>query len=593
MTKDKFELSLLAEASPDVLAWLVPGARLFSWVCRSILVPAGWTALGTRQGRDPMLVRSGGRYEDEDTQDMLFIRGTPAQCTVEAADLRSADGFICSGTLELSIRMIEEPSELAAFRRTILGSSEVLRRSDLQRLLQSEMRGVLSDLAAKHSAEELLGRLDVRDTRQLVEARLGAICLAGGIAMDGPVTIVFDSPAYREHRRHQAVVESRSRHIATRVKIQEALAAAQKERLGHLTDMLQQLQKAADERKDLSVSDLLRTFSEGERAEMYGALWHLCPAARKAGQVAVVSGQEVLLFQPADLTHPARRLAMPETLGPLRSVSMDERSLDAGLMMVGARLGVHLVDLRTGGVLDSLSATQVDSDVEVRGGVNAAAMSDDHVYATHSECGLLRWPRRVFNPPAERWFPELTTGADTVRCARCVEGYLWFSADEKVWAWPLTGEAGCRPTMYAGSSARVSALAVAGGVVYAASVNGQILAWEVGQPDSARSVRGATGHPVESIDTLNAGAVDHLVVADRSTALQATVVEDNYVRRYEAGSMGVRRASVADDLFVAMNDNRDRLLAWDPRNPGEPAATVIVPHITGATIQDVCVIPQA
>jgi hypothetical protein len=591
MIKDKFELSLLTEASPDILAWVVPAGRLFSWISRSIVVPAGWTALGTRKGQDPLLVGSGSLYDDNDTQDLLFIRSGPVRCVVDAADLRSADGYSFNGTIEIAVQVIEDPVELGAFRRTIIGSSEIFRRMDLQRHLQWELHKALADIAANHKAEDLLGRIDSVGVRKVVDARLGGMFLAGGLAIQGPVTAHFDSMAYREFRRQQANLESRNRHVAARTRIQEALAQAQKQRLSHIVGILEQLERAAESRTDLSVADLLRTFNDSERAEMYAALWHLAAPSRKTQQIAVVSGQDILLFAPDDLDRPARQLTLPHTLGPLRSITVDERSLEAQLLMVGARLGVFLVDIVTGEVADCLSASELDTSTELRGGVNAAAMSDQRVYATHSELGLLAWPRGMFGGPVEKLLPEVTAVADTVRCARFAEGQLWFSVDEEVWAQPEEG--GTKPTLYPGARERVSAITFCGGVLYAGTECGQVLAWDVGDPESVRVVRGPSGNPVESLAVLDNGAVDHLLIADRGNALQAMAVEDNYIRRYESGSVPVRRAAVAEDIFVAMNDNRDRLIAWNPRDAARPSAVLIVPHLTGNTIQDLCIIPQA
>lgn len=593
MIKEKFELSLLTEASPEILAWVVPGGRLFSWMCRSILIPAGWAALGRRIGQDPLLVGAGKSYEDDNTEDVLFIRSGPVRCSVEAADLRSADGYTCNGSIEVGVRVMEDSSELSAFRRTVVGSSEIVRRMDLQRHLQWELHKVLAGLAGRHNAEELLGRVDAAEVRRVLEEHLGGIALSSGLSLDGPAVVHFDSPAYREYRRQQATLESRNRHVAARTRIQQALAQAQKERLSHITEILQHLQAATESRTDLSVVDLLRTFGESERAEMYAALWHLAQPSRKTRHVAAVSGQDVLLFTPDDLKADPRRLSLPDELGPLRSVNVDARSLDAQLLMVGARLGVHLVDWNSGAVVDSLSAAELDSGIDILGGVNAVAMSDYRIYATHSELGLLGWPRGMFAAPVEKMLPEVTSGADTVRGARFVEGQLWFSVDEEVWCQPEEGLSACKPTLYAGARERISALTLSGGLLYAGTVCGQVLVWEIGEPDSARVIRGASGNPVESLAVLDNGAVDHLLIADRGNALQALVVEDSYIRRYESGSTPVRRAAVAEDVLVAMNDNRDRLIAWDPRDPSNPAAMVIVPHLTGSTIQDLCIVPQA
>ena len=108
---------------------------------------------------------------------------------------------------------------------------------------------------------------------------------------------------------------------------------------------------------------------------------------------------------------------------------------------------------------------------------------------------------------------------------------------------------------------------------------------------SARIVRSQSAGPVESIDVLGVGGVDHLVLADRSRGLTVLAVEDAYARRYESPSQLIRRAAAAEDLLVAMNDSRDRLIVWNPREPAEPAATVVIPHLTGSSIQDLCLVP--
>jgi hypothetical protein len=402
--------------------------------------------------------------------------------------------------------------------------------------------------------------------------------------------VEFQSPAWLDHCREQAGIQTRTRRAEARVQIEQALTKARRERLADFAALLEPLLRAAEARSDLSIGALLKTFGESQRSDLYAALWHLSAASRKTRYAAIVSGQETLLFEPSRLDQPARRLGVTDCLGPLRSVRTDARAGDAGVLMVGARLGLHLLDLESGHVARSLPIAVVDPD-QVQGGVNAAAMTDERIYATHSEAGLLAWPREGGSSPAEELLTGLTGPADTVRSVQAADGHIWLSIDEDVWALAIDDARADRPIRYPGSTARLSALKVADGAVFGGNINGQILAWHVGDPDSVRVLRGATGNPVESIGVVQAGGVDHLVVADRGHALQALVVDDGYVRRYESGALPVRRAAVAEDLFVAMNDNRDRLIAWDPRTPGEPAAAVVIPYLTGNTIQDLCLVP--
>ncbi|MBI4579769.1 MAG: hypothetical protein HY718_08710, partial [Planctomycetes bacterium] len=152
MIEERFEIGSLKDESADLIARLVPSERAFGWRRRSLLVPAGWMLLATRDRRDPLLVLAGGQYEHEDTRDLLFVRDAPTSCSVDAADLRSADGHPCRGRLEIAVRVPADAAELAAFRRTIVHSSNVVRRADLLRYVQADLRRVLVELAAERTA---------------------------------------------------------------------------------------------------------------------------------------------------------------------------------------------------------------------------------------------------------------------------------------------------------------------------------------------------------------------------------------------------------------------------------------------------------
>src|SRR5690606_5064508 len=125
----------------------------------------------------------------------------------------------------------------------------------------------------------------------------------------------------------------------------------------------------------------------------------------------------------------------------------------------------------------------------------------------------------------------------------------------------------------------------------AGNVAGEVLAWDLADPATPQILRGSTGQPVESVDLLDSGGIERLVIADRSRELTALVLGDHYERPYHAGRALVRRAAALPDLLLAMNDTRDRLLAWDPREPAEPLASIVIPHLTGEPIQDIALIP--
>ena len=123
MLKPKFDVDSLTTTA-DLIARIVPAKHLFTLMSRSILIPAGWVALATRTSRDPLLIRGGDHYNDEDTMDVLFVRDTPVECMTQASSLRSADGFACRGSIRVSLRVPAEPAELSTFRKTVIGSTD-------------------------------------------------------------------------------------------------------------------------------------------------------------------------------------------------------------------------------------------------------------------------------------------------------------------------------------------------------------------------------------------------------------------------------------------------------------------------------------
>lgn len=590
MLHSKSSLESLLKVA-DQVARLVSAEKLFSWTVRWLSPPAGWLAWALRDEGDPTVVQPGGKCEREGVTGALFVRLQPVECVVEDFNLQSPDGHEFTGRLRLPVRIVPEPAELAAFRKTILSSGDILTRADLQRYLQWQARKVLSELAARHTAEELLKPADSAEVRKLVEQRLGAACLAGGLVIDEPVIAEFESDAYLDHRRHESDLARQQREADARSQIQQALAAAQNQRLSHLIAMLEQMREASKQHGERTLMELVQAFNPAERGQMYTALWHLVPTSRRTRFVAAVSGMEVLLFDPADLKVPLHRHRLPDSLGALRSVSADERSLEAGSLLVGAAIGVHVVDLETGTVRRELAAGD-GATRPVRGGVNSVATSDRWILGSHSELGVMAWPRDdQGNATAARFLlTERTRGASTVRCLQVSGPSAWVAIDDRICRFWPDDPGAPDPVVYAGSRSPISALAVTRDAVYAANSEGEVLRWALDDPAGMAQVRRGTGTPIESLDIVDSSGVEWLIAADQQNALVTSVIGDNHACRYEAGSVRVRRAAVAEDLFVAMNDNRDRLIAWRPDRCATPIGTVVVPYLTGGSIQDVCLV---
>ena len=588
MLKARFDVSELTRRTGEI-ARLVPADELFAWLSRSITIPAGWIALASRSELDPLLLVTGQRCPPDELLDVLFVRDTPIEVTVSEDRLTSSDGFPVSGQITVRVRVIPEPAELAAFRRSVLGSTTTLVDSGLQRQFAWPLGRVLAELASAHTAARLLEGPDDEVVTRLVKDQLGPTLLAGGLTLEGVPSVVFESSAFHQHVVQQNELRLRQERANARAQIQRALAEAQRDHLDHLTRLLEQMRELSAQSGHATLRDLLASFSEVDRAQLYGALWHAMEPVQRTAFIAVASGRQVLLFAPDDLRRPARQITVPETLGPLRSVTMDAGCCRKGLLLLGACTGVHVVDLASGEVQVSLAAPH-SAGQTVAGGFNRAAMHGTSVLATHSELGAVHWEVEGNNPiRARNLLKEATTGAQCVRGATIAHGRFWLAIDDTVWSTAPDGAG--EAVAYRGSTAVVSALRITGGRVLAGNVSGELLSWEIGSPEEPEILRGSSGRPIESIDLLEYSGIERLVIADRSRELTVMVPGEHYERPYASGGPSVRRAVAADDCFAAMNDARDRLIVWDTRQPAAPLATIIIPHLTGEPIQDLALIP--
>ncbi|MEP0842293.1 MAG: hypothetical protein HRF43_06240, partial [Phycisphaerae bacterium] len=409
---------------PEMIARVVPADGLFTWLSRTFTPPAGWLAWTLRAEQDPLLVGPGESCPAEGVIEALFVRSAAVECVIEDTALRSADGHSFSGRLRLQVRVVAEPAELAAFRKTVLGANTMLTRTDLQRYLQWPGRAFLAAFAAGRDAQALLQPFDPADLRRAVDQRLGAACLAGGLCLEDPVRVEFESEAFLDHQRREQELARRRSEMDARAQIQQALAAAQSQRLAHLIAMLEQMREASRQHGERTLMELLAAFSPAERGQMYSALWHLSPSPRRTRWISAVSGAELLLFDPGDLKQPARRHRLPNVLGPLRSVNTDARSPAGGTVLVGAATGVFVVEVETGRVLRTLRAGPLAK--AVRGGVNSAAAGANWIIGSHSELGVLGWPAEGDDEAEARpMLAEPTRGAQTVRCALAAGETAW------------------------------------------------------------------------------------------------------------------------------------------------------------------------
>lgn len=589
MLSPKFDPNLFFQ-SADNVALHVPASDVFALVKRSLDLPAQWGALVRESSGDFKVIRASGQVESSDVEDILFVRLTPVDVPLDEEGIVSKDRFTCRASISVRVEVIPERSELQSFLSAIVGSHRVAQVETLQQYLAPSVRIALAQFAAEHRAADLVEDRAVEQAQEVVRKGLEGPLFRAGMTLCARPTVTFTSQAARQVLDAQEDAALRhAEHQATR-QVQEALESAQGGHLEHLSSLLSRLKEMAATSPDVELSELVKTFSERERGEIYQALFAGETPVGKTRWIVVAAGDELLFYDPEIMQEPSRRLKIVGDVGPVRSIQTARVGDGDVVLLLGASSGVYRLPLDR--VEPDRVYTVADAR-EVQGGFNSAAIAGDRVWASHSELGLHEWASDGAEPSTPR-FAEFTKSAKTVRGVQCFDGNLYCAMDNHVVRW-LGDDDGDPPehVVYRGSYSAITCLCPTSVGLFAGNVDGDVLHWSGDRMHDPKRLHTGTSRAAESIWLLDAQGVKRLVYTDTSLHVHARVLGDSYSCRYEAGGQTLRRVEVGDDLIVATNELRDRLICWSPGEPSGPKATVTVSRLCGRTIQDVCLVAQA
>jgi hypothetical protein len=565
----------------------VPASELFGLLKRSLDLPVQWAALVSRTTGDYELVRPGGSVSDDEAQSVMFIRVTSVDVKFDESELVSRDGFTCKAEVRARLSIIPERGELLSFQKNILGSRRVAQAEGLASYLQPSLRAALARFAAEHDAAALIdARTSEAVTNALAEA-LEPACFAAGLMLDRRPTGRFESSTLRQvQQAQQNAAARRAEHEAAR-QLEEALQKARAEHVDQLASLLARLNELAAASPDVKLPDLLRTFSERQRGQLYETLFATEKPATQTQWIVVAAAEELLFFDPAALGSPSRRLKVDGPAGHARSVHSAATPDGRTVLLVGAATGVYLWPIDRS---SPQSSFLVPDAPRVRGGFNAAALIGDRLFATHSELGIYEW--NVSEPTSGKpRFESMTRGAKAVRDVEFFDGDLYCSIDDRIIRWPSDDPTDRPSRIYTGSGSAITALCPSNDGLFAGNSDGDILHWPAALDTEPELLHHGQKRAAESIWLLSSHGVRRLIFTDTSHRVQTRVLGDTFTCHYEAGGQTLRRVEVAPDLLVATTELRDRLVCWTPGKPDKPFASIALASLTGRSVQDVCLVP--
>lgn len=561
----------------EAVACVVRPQAVFSILTRRVTVPPECVALVWGESGTPAVVAAGRSIEAEECRKLVFLRTTPFELEYDFAGLTSEDGYAIGADVGLSIGVGADRAEVIAFGKTIMGSTETLGTERLRQYCEPVVRRAVERFVKGQTAAELV----VADAGEAFDALLSEefkpLAFESGLALMSAARFAAVSSDFVESQSHEKVAAIRQRRLEAERQQRERDRQARESHLADLSATLEKLQTMAAKTPGAGAVELIKTFAPAERGGLYQALLTRQAASMaRTITVLIVAGDEILSLDPCSPDKPMQRRSLPAALGPLRSVRTATTG-DETAWLVGARRGVHFVKA------GEAHSFEFESDRELRGGVNAAVLGKDHLFATHSEVGIVRWTHAEPSP-FELLLQEQLSGCKSIRDVQLdAIGRVWLAADQKILG--LAGES-CEVVAALVAPMNVTALLVADESIIAGLADGRIVRWFFGAFDSYETLRPACGRPVESLAWLEGGGAARLLVGDRQPHLEMLVLGDAFSVEYRCGQP-VRWGHAAADWVVGVNDRRDQLVLWRSDTPQEPERIVNIGQLYGHSIQDV------
>ncbi len=566
-----------------VVAILVPADDVFSILSRQLAMPSECVALVEGESGRPSLVPAGQAVEASGARSLFFAKTLLFPLEYAFSGQESKDGYEFDARVRLSVRIVPERAELAALRKTVFSRDNKIDLANLRDHCEEVVRTTISAFtktrdSATLSSPETWGEFD-----GLLSELFKPVGFESGLALGPDPRLTLESPAYAEARQADQSASLHRKHLEAEEQLRAAAIEARSRHLDDLDQLLERVREIAGKSGSMDVATLVKTFDAGQRGVLYEGLVALNQTGRATKAILVAAGHELIWLDPTSPQTPQRRQNLSSDIGPLRSIRLSRDGKDH-LLMIGARNGVHLMSAR-----DSERVIYTFScDEELRGGINAAVLLGDFLYATHSEVGLIRWERSQPDK-GEACLTDLTDGALSVRNVQVDEsGRIWFSVDNRVIRWEPTTDTA---PLQLEAPADITVLLLSDGHVYAGLENGSVVRWNAINTKSRMTLRSASGESIRSLDWLGGGGVPRLLIADGRPHLDLQVLGDAYKGEYRC-NRHLRWGFAAEDYIVGVDSSRDRIIIWGVDTPEVPLHMVSIGKICGRSIHDVALLPK-
>jgi hypothetical protein len=338
---------------------------------------------GYDRGAMPLLHNELARWRNG----QLEVRPQPLRVKWLFDDLVTSDGHGLRCTFTCSVQGLSDPTERRMLQEVLLEGRHSATDETLAAHFTPALRAAAERVAGSKAVASLLDEPGKASVAEALRAAGNPVAFACGVELLPPFHVDAESPTLQQQRL-----------LAMQRAAAEQQAAGQIEHFQRAAELLRQFQSLRQAAPELSAGQVLQQISPVDRGPV---LQTLLLASAKGGSTG--AAQELWAVAGPSLVriaedHRTAVLALPESVGPLRSVQPADLGGSRALL-VGARSGFLVVRPDAPDFARVYADPDLDSPLGFSRIVHWA--EQDSFVGCHGDGGIVRWSRGDTARPAK------------------------------------------------------------------------------------------------------------------------------------------------------------------------------------------------
>lgn len=313
----------------------------------------------------------------------------------------------------------------------------------------------------------------------------------------------------------------------------------------------------------------LREYQQ-QMAALTGAVIEAKSSDPVTKRILAVVGKRVLSFDPSTNLHPEVPKEVYDTgegkLGYLRSA---RHQLHKGqdMLLVGAQRGIYQI------VGEDQNEFVFPTEPVGKGGANSIAYFDERLFASHSELGIIEWAEGKRTSGSKVYEGATSDQSSSRGVTVGLDGRVYFSSGSQIHAFDLLTNS--RNSVFKGSRDSITAFHITKSKLVAGNKSGQILEWDLNDPNSPRESPVKKKNPIYMLRSCSIAGQEYLIIGSKDYTVTLAAPEKELYREYHAREE-VRWVDGAGDFIVGVSRSGYKIFVWDVQKQGEPKLTIRV-----------------